>query len=117
MANFDNVSALPLYQKGPIEFMTAGPGLKRFVCFAFFSWFWAGPLPGEARNPSPVFYHTENSDDWVEHTIHVERRYTRVLVVDSSRHPPRRLAIPVLDLNSRKSVNGATRQYPVFAVF
>lgn len=97
--------------------MIPRPGLSRFVWFAFFSTFWVGFLPGEVSSPSPVFYHTENSDDWVEHTIHVQRRYTRVLVVDSSDHPPRRLGIPVLSLNDRQSVNGATRWYPVFAFF
>jgi hypothetical protein len=98
--------------------MTATAGFRRFVCFVFFSTFWAGVLSGEARNPAqPVFYHTEDSDDWVEHTIQVQRRYTRVLVVDSSDHPPRHLAIPDLDLNARKSVNGATHEYRVFACF
>lgn len=97
--------------------MISRPGLRRFVCFAFFSTFWVGFLPGEDSRPSPVFYHAENSDDWVEHTIHMQQRYTRVLVVDSSDHPPRHLGIPELSLNDRKSVNGATRWYPVFAFF
>lgn len=97
--------------------MIPRPGLRRFVCFAFFLTSWVGFLPAEANIPSPVFYHTENSDDWVEHTIHVERRYTRLLVVDSSLHPPHHLSVPVLSLNDRKSVNGAPRRYPVFAFF
>src|SRR5215470_16766756 len=117
MTKFGNVSAYPLHYQEPIEFMTARPGLRRFFCFAFVSTLWVWVLPAAGRNASPVFYHTQNSDDWVEHTIHVERRYTRVLVVDSSDHPPRHLAIPLLDLNARKTAPGATDQYPVFASF
>jgi hypothetical protein len=28
--------------------------------------------------PSPVFYKTHNSDEWVRQTLHIQRRYTRV---------------------------------------
>jgi hypothetical protein len=66
---------------------------------------------------SPVFYHTQNSDDWVNHTIHVQRRYARVLVVDRSGHSPAQVYVPTLNLNSRTSVDGPMQEYSVAAAF
>ncbi len=66
---------------------------------------------------SPVFFHTQNSDEWVDHSIHVQRTYKRVLVVDASDKSPKRLKMSALNLNSRTGANGSTREYKVFASF
>jgi len=66
---------------------------------------------------SPVFFHTQSSDEWVDHSIHVQRTYKRVLVVDASGKFPQRLKISALNLNSRTGANGSTREYKVFASF
>jgi len=66
---------------------------------------------------SPVFFHTQSSDEWVDHSIHVQRTYKRVLVVDASDKSPKRLKISALNLNSRTGANGSTREYKVFASF
>src|SRR5947207_7526414 len=66
---------------------------------------------------SPVFFHTENSDEWITHLIHIQREYSRVLVVDGSTSPRRRLTVPSLNLNSRMNVDGPERDYPIFASF
>jgi hypothetical protein len=68
--------------------------------------------------PSPVFYHTKNSDEWVRHSIHIQKTYARVLVVDASEHPPRQLKVSTLSLNARPAdETSATRAYKVHAVF
>lgn len=81
------------------------------LTLAFFS------IPLRAKEPSPVFFHTLNSDEWVEHSIHVQKRYLRVLIVDASDHPRQRLALHDLNLNSRTNVDGPARTYKVFASF
>ena len=73
------------------------------------------PLP--AKEASPVFFHTLSSDEWVDHSIHLQKRYPRVLIVDASDHPPRRIALSSLNLNSRTKVDGPARSYRVFASF
>ncbi len=70
-----------------------------------------------AKQPSPVFFHTLSSDAWVDHSIHIQRKYSRVLLVDASGQPPRRLSIPSLNLNSRETVNGASTEYKVSATY
>src|ERR1700746_936714 len=47
----------------------------------------------------PVFYKTQNSDEWVEHSLHVQKAYARV--VDGSSTPPRELEVGTLNLNAR----------------
>jgi hypothetical protein len=67
---------------------------------------------------SPVFYKTENSDEWVSHTLHIQQRYTRVLVVDASGHRPQIIGVAALNLNSRENEKVASaHQYKVHAVF
>jgi len=67
---------------------------------------------------SPVFYKTENSDEWVSHSLHIQPRYARVLVVDASGHPPQIIGVSTLNLNSRENDKvGPARQYKVHAVF
>jgi Right handed beta helix region len=70
-----------------------------------------------AKEPSPVFFSTQNSDEWVDHSIHVQNRYARVLVVASSGNSPKSLRVPSLFLNSRDNVNGPEQQYSVSASF
>lgn len=68
--------------------------------------------------PSPVFYQTKSSDEWVSHSIHVQKAYSRVLVVDASEHPPQRISVSSLNLNARETDQTATtREYDVQAVF
>jgi hypothetical protein len=68
--------------------------------------------------PSPVFYQTRSSDEWVSHSIHVQKAYSRVLVVDASEHPPQRIRVSALNLNARETDQTATaREYNVQAVF
>src|SRR5262249_42518039 len=75
-------------------------------------------LRAQARPPSPVFYKTQNSDEWVVHTLRVQKKYSRVLVVDASEHPPKRIRVSALTLNSRRSDNDSpAREYKVAAVF
>jgi hypothetical protein len=74
-------------------------------------------IPSGAKEPSPIFFRTQNSDEWVKRSIHVQHKYARVLVVDTSANPPHTLQVPSLDLNSRTSVNGRVQEYPVAAVF
>jgi hypothetical protein len=47
----------------------------------------------QAQQPptSPAFYKTQNSDAWVNHTFHIQKKYLRVLVVDATDNPPRRI--------------------------
>jgi hypothetical protein len=74
-----------------------------------------------ARSPVPaptVFDTTRSSDDWVDHVLHIQTRYARVLVVDASGRAPRRLAVRSLALNRRPSDDaGPERAYPVHAVY
>jgi hypothetical protein len=88
------------------------------ICFllCFFS------LSRDARTqgpaPSPVFYQTRNSDEWVRHSIHVQQTYSRVLVVDATEHPPQQIKVSVLSLNARQTDRRtAARTYNVQAVF
>jgi hypothetical protein len=60
-----------------------------------------------AQTPaSPDFYKTQNSDEWVNHTFHVQKKYSRVLVVDASAHPPQQIRMASLSLNSREKDDG-----------
>lgn len=68
--------------------------------------------------PPPVFYKTKNSDEWVNHTLHIQKRYTRVLVVNASGHSPQIIRVSALNLNSREGDQvGPTRRYRVYSVF
>jgi len=70
-----------------------------------------------AVSPSPVFFHTQNSDEWANHSFHIQRHYRRVLVVDASGNPPLRVRVNELNLNSRGNVNGPEHEYRVFRSF
>lgn len=51
--------------------------------------------------PSPVFYRTQRSDEWVEHTFVLQPTYRRVLLVDASGQAPTKIRVPRLALNAR----------------
>lgn len=68
--------------------------------------------------PSPVFYKTLDSNEWVSHSIHVQKKYSRVLLVDASDRPPGRIKVLALDLNAtRPAQTPSTRSYKVQVVF
>jgi hypothetical protein len=75
--------------------------------------------PLSAQTPSsPIFYKTQNSDEWVNHTLHIQNKYPRVLVVDASDHGPRQIRAASLNLNSRGKDDGdQLRTYKVHAVY
>lgn len=67
--------------------------------------------------PSPVFYHTSNSSDWVSHSIQIQKTYSRVLVVDASEHPPQTVKAVSLELNASRSTQSIVRTYKVTATY
>jgi hypothetical protein len=68
--------------------------------------------------PSPVFYKTANSDEWVRNTLHIQRKYTRVLLVDGFGTPVKTVQVTALELNKGKAdQQKVARLYPVSAVF
>jgi hypothetical protein len=78
---------------------------------------WALAIPVAAAPPSPVFFHTQNSDEWVNRSLHIQPHYRRVLAVDASGNPPLRVRVSELNLNSRRIVNGPEHEYRVFRSF
>jgi nitrous oxidase accessory protein NosD len=67
---------------------------------------------------SPVFYKTQNSNEWVDHTLRVQSVYSRVLLVNGSEKTPRQIRVGTLDLNARNKDDVAPfRTYPVFATY
>src|SRR5438093_13359563 len=68
--------------------------------------------------PSPVFYKTQNSDEWVRQTLHIQRKYTRVLVVDGSGTQAKNVRVAALELNQRRTDGQKfATLYPVSAVY
>lgn len=65
--------------------------------------------------PSPRFYTTQSSDDWVDHSIKVQQKYSRVLVVTTSTAPAA-VDVAPLDLNNPTAQAAPTR-YKVDQVF
>jgi hypothetical protein len=77
-----------------------------------------GALLKAQAPPSPEFFKTQNSDEWVSHTFHLQNKYSRVLVVDASNHAPQRIRAASLSLNSREKDDGDQfRDYTVHAVY
>lgn len=90
----------------------------RFVGAAILLAFLPRQITAQSPPPSPAFYKTQNSDEWVNHTIHVQKQYSRVLVVDASAQPPRQIRIGRLDLNARGQDGSASgRSYKVYAAY
>jgi len=101
--------------------MELGWKMKRVlaaICFLLALVFLSPNTWAQEPLPSPVFYKTRSSDDWVSHSIHVQRTYSRVFLVDASEHPPQRIMVSALDLNAKKKGQAtAPREYRVQTVF
>jgi hypothetical protein len=67
---------------------------------------------------SPMFYKTQNSDEWVNKTFHIQKRYGRVLLVDQSLSHPVSITVSDLDLSATVTHSTrAARNYSISAVF
>jgi len=77
------------------------------------------PIGAAAETPpSPVFYKTKNSDEWVRQTLHIQRRYTRVLLVDAAGNHIKNVRVAPLVLNDpHAAVQPEPVLYPIYAVF
>src|SRR6266496_807867 len=72
----------------------------------------------QSPQPSPVFYKAQNSDEWVKHTLRVQKLYSRVLVVDGSGKLLRRIRIGNLNLSPNDKDEAAPiRSYKVYAAY
>src|SRR6266496_2286360 len=72
----------------------------------------------QSPQPSPVFYKAQNSDEWVKHTLRVQKLYSRVLVVDGSGKLLRRIRIGNLNLSHNDKDEAAPiRSYKVYAAY
>src|SRR5215469_15097767 len=68
--------------------------------------------------PPPEFYKTTDSNEWVSHSIRIQHRYSRVLLVDPSGHPPHTIRVAALDLNAANANDRLpAHKYSVAAVF
>ena len=68
--------------------------------------------------PSPVFFRTKNSDEWVRRTLHIQRQYSRVLMVDVAANPTKSVRIEALELNTRNAKGPRVSVlYPVNEVY
>ncbi len=78
----------------------------------------ASPAPARKAPAGPSFVVTRDSDDWVRRTMRVQSAYTRVLVVDASASPPKRIAVRSLALGERlRAESGPARDLAVTAVY
>jgi len=68
-------------------------------------------IPGAAAPSSPTFVKTQNSDEWVAKTFHLQQRYSRVLLVGSSTDI-KSVSVAPLDLNHPFSETVAM-SYPI----
>src|SRR6185503_14633650 len=66
---------------------------------------------------SPFFYKTQNSDEWVRRTLHIQRRYSRVLLVDGAAGHTKSVRVRSLELNTRNAPPGVGVLYPVNEVY
>lgn len=64
-----------------------------------------------ASSPSPKFVKTQNSDEWVRQTFHLQQRYSRVLLVGAGADI-KQLQVAPLDLNAPLSKVPA-KSYPI----
>jgi len=72
-------------------------------------------IPAAATPSSPKFVKTQNSDEWVAKTFHVQHRYSRVLLVGSGAEM-KNVSVAPLDLNDPFAQKPG-RSYPVFQRF
>lgn len=64
-----------------------------------------GSLPPSTPSPAaavkgPSFHVTTDSDEWVRHTLVLQARHRRVLLVDAGASPQKTIRVPALDLNA-----------------
>src|SRR6185437_8881614 len=67
--------------------------------------------------PSPVYYKTQNTDEWVRRMLRIQRRYSRVLLVDGAAGHTKSVGVRSLDLNTRNPAPGVDVLYPVNEVY
>jgi hypothetical protein len=103
-----NIFSLPPFQIAGHNFVAF-----RFALATLLLAFRPHELTAQSPRPSQVFYKTQNSDEWVKHTFHVQKRYSRVLVVDSSDKPPRQIRIGSLNLNTRDNWELPLHTFPI----
>jgi hypothetical protein len=72
-------------------------------------------IQAAAATPSPRFVRTQNSDEWVTKTFHLQQRYSRVLLVGSGTDI-NELRVASLDLNHPLSET-TLRSYPIHQRF
>jgi len=90
--------------------MTTHDGRKGLIAFALILLL---AIPASAATPpSPVFVRTQNSDEWVEKTFHLQQRYARVLLVGSGTDI-KNVNVAPLDLND-PFAQKLESSYPVF---
>jgi len=72
-----------------------------------------------AQTPrSPVFYKTQNSDEWVRKSLKIQSRYARVLLVNNSTEQIKNVRVAPLVLNDlHPGAQSTPVSYPVTAVF
>jgi len=71
--------------------------------FVVFALGWLAINAAAQTPPSPVFYKTQNSDEWVRKTLHIQRRYTRLLLVDAAGEQIKNVRVAPLELNQRNA--------------
>ena len=74
------------------------------------------PAAALAAAASPVFYKTQDSDEWVTRTIQIQDKYARVLVVTAG-EAPKSVSVAPLDLNARGASSPKAAEYAVTAVY
>ncbi len=86
--------------------------------FVVFTLAWLAINATAQMPPSPVFYKTQNSDEWVRKTLHIQQRYTRVLLVDGAGDRIRTVRVAPTEL-SKRNANGqkVAALYPVNAIY
>jgi len=92
--------------------MTMLDGRKGLIAVALILLF---VIPAAAAPPSPKFVKTQNSDEWVAKTFHLQQRYSRVLLVGSGTDV-KNVSVAPLDLND-PFAQKPERSYPVFQRF
>ena len=97
--------------------MTDMPHSRKKYLVALFS-MWLAITAAAKAPPSPVFYKTQNSDEWVRRTLHIQRRYSRVLLVDGAAGHQKSVRVDALELNTRSTKRPRVAVlYPVNEVY
>ena len=68
--------------------------------------------------PTPIFYKTQNSDEWVRQTLYIQQRYSRVLLVNAADNQIKNVRVAPLVLNDlHAAVQPAPFLYSIYAVY